>query len=234
MFECNVVEVGQGTGGAVSPDAVSSDLAFDSNVFLYLIVPPWGALPGKSGEGDAFHAGFGLSVTQILSCADHLLKRSGIGDTVACQKGSDLIDLMGRGVTYLGICTQGINGSANKNFAARHVLSHLLAGVAKDDHPAAVHHVSGHETGVSSAAKCAFFHHLTGTGTHIAFDDNLPASKGFSGNGAGIAAHHDAAGEHVIAHPPADVVFNLDMGAITESAAEIAGGSMDRYGDGVG
>ncbi len=219
--EREIVQVWQRPRGAVAADPVAADLRLDGDVLLHLVVPVVGPLRADE-EGDDAHARLGARVVEVLARVDDLLEPAAERDLVALEEFEDVILLIRLELDLLGVGAEPDDSPADVDRAAVDVLADLLARVAADDEPAAVHHVTGHEVRVARAAERPGLHHLAGAGAEVAVHDDVRAADRNARDRACVAPHDHRALVHVVGEAPAHVSLYLEPRQIGEARAEVA------------
>ena len=115
--------------------------------------------------------------------------------------------------------------AAHVNDAVIHGIAEVFAGVAEDDEAAALHHEAAEGAGAAADDDGAAFHVDAGAAAGVAPAHQVAAAHGGAESGAGVLFHHRGAGHHVLGEGPADAAADGDVGAVVESAAEIAEGT---------
>ena len=151
----------QFASATVAPHPVAADLGLDVDVFLDLAIPV-AAAAGEVEVGNRADLPFGCPVTQLFSGVDDLAQTALERDLVAVEKLADFVDLGLVGIGQHRVGTQRNQITAQKDLAAGHVLAEALARLAEDDHAPAVHHVAGHEVGISATQQRPLLHDLAG------------------------------------------------------------------------
>src|SRR6266702_4204497 len=106
--------------------------------------------------------------------------------------------------------------------AVVHGVAETGADVAAEDLPAALHHEAGHHPRGAEHDDRAPLLVDPGPGSDLALDDEVAAPNRGPGQRTGVAVDHDDPGHHVLAGRPADPPLDVDLGAVDQSAAEVA------------
>src|SRR5262249_44468126 len=101
------------------------------------------------------------------------------------------------------------------------------AGVAQDDHPAALHHEAGEGPGPAADEDGAALHVDAGAAAHVPPADQVPAAQGRPEGRAGVLLNDHRAGQHVLGAGPADPPLDVDVGAVDQAAAEVAEAALE-------
>ena len=171
----------------------------------------------------AAHLSFAGGIAQFLAGVRHLLERSFELELIAIEKCPDVVELSAVDVDNLRIRSKRVHFTTNIDFAAGHVFANAFARVTEDDDATTVHHVAGHEVGVTGATERASLHHLARARPHVAANHQLRAANGDTGNSASIAAHHHAAAVDIVTQSPTDVVVDFKMRFVGEAGTKIPG-----------
>ena len=218
--ESDVGDVRERPSGAVAANPVAADLRLDRDVLLHLVVPVVGPL-GPDEEGNDAHARLRPGVVEVLARVDDLLQGAGERNLVAIEEGEDVVGLVRLEVGLHRVVSERHDLAADVDRAAVDVLPDLLARVAADHEPPAVHHVPGHEAGAARAAERALLHHLTGPGADVAVHDHVRPADRYARDCPRVAPDHDRAAEHVVGEAPADVAVDLEARPVGEPGAEV-------------
>src|SRR4051812_4806869 len=113
--------------------------------------------------------------------------------------------------------------------AVVHGVAEAGADVAADDLAAALHHEAGHRAGVAEHEDGPALLVDAGARAHLALDHEVAAAQRGAGQRAGVRLDHHDPGHHVLGDRPAHAPVDLELGSVTEAAAEVAEAALEGH-----